>query len=657
MQSKRALAALLVALVVVGATPALAAIASYSVPTSGEVPLSTGQTPTISLAGDAEVNLRDAWQGDQLVLNTSQGNITVSGDPGASARLAYGDITGTQTQVTEISAGSNWLELNPEDKQRVDVRGDADALAFESVAVDDGSTDLQLTGPNGGTAELRIYGLSANTAYTVYDPSTGQYLGRLDAGANGVAQGDVDLPDGSHSFEVRTVASVSAPTLSNASPTGQVTTKPDTLSVNISAEGHPTTVEFFLEGTSVGSKETTQNGTVSVDITGEVDELGAYEWSATATDGADQTDSLSASFETPSNLTLREETAPQELINDSTVQIRFFSTDGDIVIERSTSDGTINLTGLPDSEFVLFAQSDNHYDRRVYAESIFQQRNVYLLNETRYPRANNTAVRSRFVYEDLTGSFPREDTTIQIERAVDLNGNGTSSFRVMAGDFWGAGGEFSAVLQSNVRYRIIVVNRETGQRQNLGTHFPTDDLTRELRVSGLSEEVRQESGVVAVAELNESDQTIDYRYADPADETEELRVRVTDQAGNTTIYSETIPGPLGVYQDSVNLSDNQTGETYVVRFNASDRHQSSVPVGSGVINLPFIVPPWVLTLLMSMLVTFVGGLYGPRTAALGAWAMVIVAGGAALFGFAFGGPSVIIAALVAAGTTFISRAV
>jgi hypothetical protein len=69
------------------------------------------------------------------------------------------------------------------------------------------------------------------------------------------------------------------------------------------------------------------------------------------------------------------------------------------------------------------------------------------------------------------------------------------------------------------------------------------------------------------------------------------------------------------------------------------------------------MPSWALTLLMSMLVTFVGGLYGPRTALLGAWAMVFVAGGAALFGLAFGGPSVIIAALIAGGATFVSRAV
>jgi len=114
-------------------------------------------------------------------------------------------------------------------------------------------------------------------------------------------------------------------------------------------------------------------------------------------------------------------------VNNSTLTVRFYSADGDIAIERQTDDGTLDMTGLPDSRFVVLVESPDHYSRRVFLESIFDQQNLYVLNETEFPRGENEAIRSRFTYVDLTGDFPRSETTIQVQRAIDLNGDGTSS--------------------------------------------------------------------------------------------------------------------------------------------------------------------------------------------------------------------------------------
>jgi dolichol-phosphate mannosyltransferase len=267
---KRTLTTALLAVLVVGAAPALAAHLTNSVPIEDNVPVSTPSTPTIVLqspGGQTDVNMSGdtMFQGSDLRIQTGDGNITVSGDTGASAQLDTTDIEGTSTQVTSISAGSSWLNLDPDDKNRMDVRGDADSLSFQSIAVDDGNTDLQLTGTVGGTAELRLYGLSANTHYALYDSSRDEVLGNFTTDGSGEGQTDVAMPDGSHSLEVRTAGSFSQPTVSSPAPTGKVSSPPSTIEAQVNATAWNATVTFELDGSTVATKEVEQNGTYSAD--------------------------------------------------------------------------------------------------------------------------------------------------------------------------------------------------------------------------------------------------------------------------------------------------------------------------------------------------------------------------------------------------------
>jgi len=64
------------------------------------------------------------------------------------------------------------------------------------------------------------------------------------------------------------------------------------------------------------------------------------------------------------------------------------------------------------------------------------------------------------------------------------------------------------------------------------------------------------------------------------------------------------------------------------------------------------MPDWLMSLLLTMAVTFVGALYGPRTALMGAWAMVFVAAGVSMFGWAFSSASVVVAAVTFVERTF-----
>jgi hypothetical protein len=654
MQTRRAIWAVLVVAMLVGSAPAVWAAAT-AVPVSDDIPVTTGQTPTVTLAtgSGADLDLTSYLAGDELDIDTPEGDIVVSGDSGANVTIALDDITGTETTATNIDAGGNWIELNPADKQRVDVRGDADSLAFKSVTPDDGTTDIQLAGEASGTAELRVHDLTAGTTYAFYD-STDGILGVGTADGSGVLQSEVDLPSGTQAIEIRSEDDFSSPQIDATTPTGQIVDQPDELSADISGVSSETNVTFALNGEHIGSETLSTDGTANVSV-GDVP-LGGSDYTVEATDELGQVASTTASFETPAALVFREEHRPNQTITSGNATVRFFAANGDIAVSREIkADGTVNMTGLPDSEFVIFADGPNHYTRTVYLESIFEQNTVYLLNETARPRDDSSAVRSRFIFEDLTGKFPTDVTTIQIQRAIDENGDGESEFQTVAGDFWGASSEFEQILERGVRYRIKLVNRETGQTQFPGTHIPTESLSQEIKVSGVIEEAKNGSGVAAVAELSDNPQEIQIGYTDPAERTDSLTVTVESQDGNDILLNETVGGPLGDYQRTISLNESQAETNWIVTFDAGTRYRASRPVGSGSVSLPISVPAWLLTLLSTMAVTFVGALYGPRTALLGSWAMVFVAAGITMFGWAFSPASVLVATLVAVGVTFLER--
>ncbi len=616
----------------------------------GDIPISSGESPLITLQTEDidDLPINDFFDGNTTHIQTPDGDIRISGDPGANATIAASNIEGDQTELTEIDAGADWLELDPADKQRVDIRGDVDAFAFSNVSVNDGETDMQLTGTDGGTVEMRIHDLEPDETYVVFD---GRALGTLDADSSGTAQGDIEMDADSHAIQIRTIDDLPLE-LSEPEPEGQITERPESLSVNATTDATPAEVVFEFDGEEVGTETVDESGRVSTDFDGAT--LGSFEWEATITDDLGRTETITVEYETPDEIDFREEHEPSQTITDADLELRFFSASGDIAISREPDeDGVVDMEGLPDSQFVVFASGPDHYDRTIFIDSIFEQDTMFLLNESEVPRDDNSALRSRFIYEDLTGNFPQSDTTIQIQRAVDVDGDGESEYRTIAGDFWGASGEFEQIFERGQRYRLVLVNQETGQENIAGTHIPTEELSQEVRISGVIEEAEAGSGVTPIAQIN--DGGLDIAYSDPADETEELNVRIESQSGDEVLLDETVDGPMGTYSTRIELNESQLEKDWIAEFDAGDRHRSAVPIGSGAVTLPISMPAWLLTFLGTLAVTFVGALYGPRTALLGSWSMVFVAAGLSMFGWAFSASSVLAAGLVAAGVTFVDR--
>lgn len=253
---------------------------------------------------------------------------------------------------------------------------------------------------------------------------------------------------------------------SSASPTGDLSTSDVTLEIDVNdsdfgtAQGDEVEVTFFVDGSTEGSVNLTANGTASLDVT--VSEGGEHNWSAQLTDSYGNTASSDTfTFNTPSELRIYNESAPSQLVDNVTVELRFYFESDPMFVNRTTSNGTIDMTGLPaDEPFVVVAEADGYVSRRIYVPSLFQSQRIYLLPES-VPHVEKT-----FEITDYSGDFPQDESVLLIQRG--LNG----SWQTVEGDIFGATGEFQAQLAQSKRHQLVLLNTETGQRRNLGPYTP-----------------------------------------------------------------------------------------------------------------------------------------------------------------------------------------
>lgn len=453
---------------------------------------------------------------------------------------------------------------------------------------------------------------------------------------------------------------------SSASPSGGefVNQDPITLSINVSDpdfadddKNEQLSVEFFVNGSSAGTDTLNSNGTASIEPSNVPS--GDVQWHAVVTDTFGNTNTSDTFFfETPSQLTVRNESNASEIVTGANVTITFYSADGETIIQKTDNDGdgNISLAGLPITEFVGVVDAEGWHSRRFYIESILNQQDIYLLNSTAFPNPIDTT----FVYEDRTGSFESSVTTLRIQRGVDPDNDGNFSFQTVAGDFWGAAGEFPFTGEPNARYRLVIENTETNTQRVLGTHIPTADGTKNIVVGSLEWPALNGTGRVFDAQLEGQDITV--LYHDPGNNTTDVRLRVWELGNKSNkIYDENFTnGPYGTLQVAVSLTADQAEESWVVNYTASHDEEGEltgqVPVGGNAVGLP--VDPWLLGTIGWVFVTFVTCLYGPRTAVLGAWTLVILAGGLMLFQWVtIPTASLVTAVLIASGGTWYREAV
>lgn len=408
--------------------------------TDGEV-LTSGTTTS---GGEASIPVDSAFNEDIVLL-----------DPTA-AQASNFDPDGTETNNENVELSFD--------------------LADQDFATDAGdSVDVDLVVD--GTTVNTWTGVSSNQslAYTVQGLTDGQHDWHVETTD---AYGETSTSS-TATFTVNHYA----PGLDNSSadpPDGaKLTERDQTFSIDVSdidfaePSGDTVTAELYVDGSAVGSDTLTANETATVNHTISKGGVHQYYWIATDEYGF-QTTSQTFSLSVPSELRIFNESAPTQLVDNATVELRMYTNEtGNAQIhERSTTDGSINMTGIPaDQPFVVVAQADGYLPRRIFVPSLYESQKIFLLPDTK------EYVDATFAIQDYSGQFPQDETVLIVQR--ELNG----TLQTVLGDYFGANGQFPAQIAYNQRHRLILYNVETGAELQLGTFTPIASGPQTVTVS------------------------------------------------------------------------------------------------------------------------------------------------------------------------------
>jgi hypothetical protein len=266
---------------------------------------------------------------------------------------------------------------------------------------------------------------------------------------------------------------------------------------------------------------------------------------------------------TPQTLFIRPETQSGQKIDTAEVEIRFFvqGADGDEqVVTRSTSTGEISMTDLPKNRsFVVTASSPNYSDRRIYVENLFEQQSVYLLSD------DETSVTKIFEYSDFSGRFPQDETVLKFQRPIN------GEFVTVQGDVIGATGEYRVTMDEGERHRIVLLNRETGERRVQGAFTPLTSGTQAIEIYS-NDEIRVESvgpllsftPSIGVVPASETTVTTNVRRRDQDISSATARLYSRSDGQLTQLAQDSRAGP-GDLSSTVNLT-GQSDSTLVVEI-------------------------------------------------------------------------------------------
>ena len=327
-----------------------------------------------------------------------------------------------------------------------------------------------------------------------------------------------------------------SPTLSDPDPADDIKIQNATSNVSIDlsdtdlplTQGDNVTVSASDDdGNSLGSTTLTSNGTVSFSYQSEA---GENEITWTASDDYGNSDRFVQRFTTPSQLFVRNESAPSQIVNTrSNITATFFGDDGETVVESSSDDGVFNFSGLPaDTEYTVTVSADGYRSRQVIITSLFDQQNIYLLPD------DADAANIDFVLNDETGRFDPGKTTLFVE--MPLRRNNTTEYRTAFADQFGATDTLRVTLRDGTRYRLKVRNGE-GEVRELSSYTTSGADTATLTIGQVkvSGEVN-DRGVAFDSQIIETDQgrAIRVVYRDPERRTDNIEVEIMHNGSKYT---------------------------------------------------------------------------------------------------------------------------
>lgn len=239
------------------------------------------------------------------------------------------------------------------------------------------------------------------------------------------------------------------------------------------AQGDSVEARLFVDGEQVGSETVTSNQTISVNH--EIIEGGTHEYYWELEDEYGQSTTTDTfTLNTPSELDIYNITSGQnetpKLVDNASIEVRMYQ--NGTIYERTAENGTVDLSDISPAEpFVAVVDAPGYYSRRIFVESLYDRQRVYLLPD------NRTSVDVIFNLQEYTGKYPQDDTILQVQRAIN------GSWETALGDYFGANAQFPATLEYNTRYRLRLVNIESGDSRLLGSFTPITSSTQNVVVA------------------------------------------------------------------------------------------------------------------------------------------------------------------------------
>lgn len=637
----------------------LAGFLDNAYPTSGDPTYQASSSgPEVTLGGtNPDVESGNPFpDGNTIEFNTSAGNITFSSSGSTSATLD--GITGTYTNLSSLDVSSNTLTVDPEDKPKIDVSGDADHLDFGEPELDDGTVDFSYGGSSGQTT-VTLRGLPSDTKVRAVDAGTDDLM----VGGSTDGNGEITLTLDNSDHDVLLKSSNGDPELSNPDPDGAQSTFPSSLSVEVGHVDYPgeeVQVDFTMDGNSVGSDNVTSDGNrASVSIN---PDRGTHDVTATATDSVGDTTSLSWSFSTPENITVKNVKAPHETLNGRTLNFTFFEKDGSEIKDGSTSNGIINMENFNLSEDIIVEVEDTNDEFQTtmtIIEDITQQSSIYMLNTTAAAGETNDTL---FVLDDQTGGrFADNDPRAFVQKPINESSDSQPKWKTVYADQFGSDG-VQMLLEHEQRYRVIVKNNQNDQRV-VGKYVADQDQTITLEVGNLIVDPEQKPGDVDYAAdyvNTDTSRFVRFEYNDTSDNTSSITVTIYERGNksNTLMENQTFGGPLGTISVSrdVPAGENDTDWVAEAWYTRNDETTNvQVPVGPRRFVLQNMAG-WLMALISMGSLILVAGLFSRLNGAIGG---LVVAGLSGLYwyvGFLPGEVSfgVVALAMIVAGILFVN---
>jgi len=630
--------AIVIAMVAMLASPA-AAVQSYTVPAGEDFTTQSGFV--LKLASEQTTNTNHDWFPDQqTVAIPEEGAVSTSGSGG---RVVAGDLSAAQRSLTEIDTNGNTITATPTIGAQVTVSGALDSIQWRDPTLDDGQTDLTVTTP-AGSSTVTIAGLPGTTTIEAVDSGTTLATGQ--STANG--QVTISLPGGTHNVALQTSddSPDQRPTLSDPTPTGQQSTAPSSVGIRVddpqfAGGSESVTVDIDLDGSDL-SQQTVSSAT---DVTASVGSLssGIHNVTVVATDSDGNTASETFSFGVPGTLELRNVSDPPELVTTS-VEIRVFRLNSELILTRSPTNGTLDLAGLPADEPLIleFTNASGYRDRTLLVRKLSNNQTAFLLPTS----AQNVSV--RFALDDNTGRFDQSQSRLLVKRPITLNG--TTQYRTVIGERFGASG-VTQPLAEGERFRLVVVN-QAGDVYVPGNYRSevSETVTIVVRPSGVNRDPDEPLAFGA------SQQTVDgagdqivFELSDPRGLAQNLEVVIRERGNQTAVANFSQPGPFGNATLTHTLNESIEDAGFVVEFRVArdgEVIRDQLFVGTGVLVFPRLSLFWRQAFASGTLL-LTGAAFSQANASIGAVVVGVLGGLFWFVGWLSGGAAGAIALVLA----------